>query len=129
MQCTGRWSGVGNSRPARESAITPTIGRPSGRMPWGTERPPPRQVEAWLSPGDRDWVLAFYRSTLTGPGSRSCEYRAINRDGQTVWLRDVIRIVRGDDTGVRLYIEDEGTGLEAGLEDQVFSPGVTCPLT
>ena len=47
-----------------------------------------------IHPGDRDWVAAFYRSTVSCSESRSCEYRALTADGRTVWLRDVIRVAR-----------------------------------
>jgi len=64
--------------------------------------------EEWLSkpdfylerihPEDREWVSAFYRATVSAGDSRSCEYRAVAADGRTLWLRDVIRVVR-DETG------------------------------
>lgn len=71
-----------------------------------TERVLGFPVENWLESAnfhtsrihaeDREWVAAFYKSTLRSAESRNCEYRALAADGRTVWLRDIIRVVRDD---------------------------------
>jgi len=50
--------------------------------------------ERRIHPQDREWVNAFYRASLSSLDTRSCEYRALRADGRTVWLRDVIRVIR-----------------------------------
>ncbi len=57
----------------------------------------PDFYEARIHPHDRDWVVAFYRATVSASAPRSCEYRALTREGHTVWLRDVIRVTRRED--------------------------------
>ena len=56
-----------------------------------------------VHPEDRDWVRAFYKATISCTDSRSCEYRALTADGRTLWLRDVIRVIRDENgTPVKL---------------------------
>lgn len=62
-------------------------------------------VEQWYQPGfwlarlhpdDRDWA-AQYCVTCTGRlQDHDFEYRFIARDGRTVWLRDIVRVVSED---------------------------------
>ena len=62
--------------------------------------------EKWLEPGfwadvvvhpeDRDDAIA-YCALATGNGrDHTFEYRARAADGRIVWLRDIVRVVRGD---------------------------------
>lgn len=52
-----------------------------------------------LHPDDREWSKAFCQETSGKQSDHQFEYRMIAADGRTVWLRDVVTIVR-DNQGV-----------------------------
>lgn len=52
----------------------------------------PRFYMDRIHPEDREWVETFYRRAVSSVTSRSCEYRAFHASGETVWLRDVVRV-------------------------------------
>jgi PAS domain S-box-containing protein len=52
-----------------------------------------------LHPEDRDWALDFCQSARRDSRDHEFEYRAKRANGETVWLRDLVRVVR-DEAGV-----------------------------
>ena len=46
-----------------------------------------------LHPDDRDWAPAFCAASTARMQDHDFEYRFIHRDGQTVWLRDLVTVV------------------------------------
>ena len=48
---------------------------------------------AHLHPDDRDWAAQFCASCTGRLQDHDFEYRFIARDGRTVWLRDIVRVV------------------------------------
>jgi PAS domain S-box-containing protein len=46
-----------------------------------------------LHPEDRDWALDFCQSATRDSRDHELEYRAVRADGETVWLRDLVRVV------------------------------------
>lgn len=54
-----------------------------------------------LHPEDRDGAVAFCMACTQEGRDHEFEYRAIASDGRTVWLRDIVRVVKDSDGGVR----------------------------
>lgn len=46
-----------------------------------------------IHPADRDWVLAAYDKAVETSSRRTCEFRALTSFGETVWLRETIRLL------------------------------------
>ncbi|MCM2290541.1 MAG: PAS domain S-box protein, partial [Sulfuritalea sp.] len=62
-------------------------------------------VESWLQPGfwaknlhpeDRDWAIAFCSSAIKRGKPFEFEYRYLARDGRTIWLHDMVTVVRAE---------------------------------
>lgn len=51
---------------------------------------------AHLHPDDRDWAAKYCASCTGRLQNHDFEYRFIARDGRTVWLRDIVRVVSED---------------------------------
>lgn len=51
---------------------------------------------AHLHPDDRDWAAKYCASCSGHLQNHDFEYRFIARDGRTVWLRDIVRVVSED---------------------------------
>ncbi len=52
-------------------------------------------------PEDRETALAAFRSAIEEGGDHSLEYRAIGREGETIWLRDLVHVARDAQRGAR----------------------------
>ncbi len=50
-----------------------------------------------LHPEDRSGAVEFCQNRVAAGLDHSFEYRVIHRDGHTVWLHDLVRVVRGAD--------------------------------
>lgn len=66
-------------------------------------------VEAWYREGfwvnhlhtaDREWALNFCRDHSKTDNDHDFEYRMLAADGHTVWLHDVVRVMRRDNQNV-----------------------------
>jgi PAS domain S-box-containing protein len=57
-----------------------------------------------LHPDDRRWVLAEHERAYSAQVDVTLEYRVLHRDGQTVWFRDQMRIVR-DEAGTAAFAQ------------------------
>jgi PAS domain S-box-containing protein len=82
--------------------------------------------EARLHPDDLPWVPARFRELTRSDGDHTLEYRLMARDGETVWLHDIVTVVTENDVprwfrGIMVNItgkkaeEEEKRRLEAQL--------------
>jgi PAS domain S-box-containing protein len=55
-----------------------------------------------LHPDDREWALDFCGSATRDARDHEFEYRALRADGGSVWLRDMVHVVRGEGGEARL---------------------------
>lgn len=63
------------------------------------------QPNAWgdhVHPEDREEALASLRVAIREGGHHSLEYRALGPEGEIVWLRDLVHVVRDAQSGTRL---------------------------
>ncbi len=56
-----------------------------------------------VHPGDRERVMQFYQRAMKSANDSACEFRSVRADGQIVWLRETVRMVR-DAAGQPLYL-------------------------
>jgi PAS domain S-box-containing protein len=80
-------------------------------------------AESWLKepafwgkhihPDDREVAISQCRAAVDGDANRSLEYRVIAADGQILWLRDELTLVRDDDGKAR-----EFRGVMVDITDQ-----------
>jgi two-component system, cell cycle sensor histidine kinase and response regulator CckA len=56
-----------------------------------------------VHPADRERVLEFYQRAVKRGTESACEFRSVRSDGQVVWLREVVRVVR-DAAGRPAYL-------------------------
>jgi len=56
-----------------------------------------------VHPGDRERVMQFYQRAMKSADDSACEFRSVRADGQIVWLRETVRMVR-DATGQPVYL-------------------------
>lgn len=97
-------------------------------------------VEDWatrMHPEDRDWVVNFCVSQSQAGTDHEADYRALTKDGNYVWIRDVVHVVRtpeGDvdslvgfmfDISERKKTEQELLKLQKDLEVLSFQDGLT----
>jgi two-component system, cell cycle sensor histidine kinase and response regulator CckA len=91
-------------------------------------------VQQWLAepdfwagrlvhPDDRIWAPAFCRRASEEGRDHRFEYRAVAADGRVVWLRDIVRVVRGADgrrhlRGVMFDITEQKRAEEALRESE-----------
>lgn len=64
-------------------------------------------VEDWaqrMHPDDRDWVVDFCVSQSKDGVDHEADYRAQTADGEYVWIRDVVHVVRNADREVEALI-------------------------
>ncbi|MEO6979008.1 MAG: PAS domain-containing protein, partial [Mucilaginibacter sp.] len=54
----------------------------------------PRFWENQIHPGDREEVLSYYSSKSGAAKSYSFEYRMIKADGGTVWIKDIVSVIK-----------------------------------
>jgi diguanylate cyclase (GGDEF)-like protein/PAS domain S-box-containing protein len=102
--------------------------------------------ESWVSaqdwaermhPDERQWVVDFCVSQSKAGVDHEADYRALNKDGTYVWIRDVVHVVRNPDGTVdsligfmfdiseRKRTEEKLMALQKELEDLSFKDGLT----
>tara|TARA_R110002012_G_scaffold29743_10_gene91370 strand:+ start:3071 stop:4015 length:945 start_codon:yes stop_codon:yes gene_type:complete len=102
--------------------------------------------DSWLSvndwsdrmhPEDREWVVNFCVSQSQSGIDHEADYRALTSDGNYVWIRDVVHVVRNDDGEVESLIgfmfdiserkknEEKLLNLQKELEELSFKDGLT----
>lgn len=96
-------------------------------------------VEDWASrihPEDRERVVNFCVSQSQAGVDHEADYRALTRDGNYVWIRDVVHVVRKDgevdslvgfmfDISERKKTEEELVRLHKKLEELSYTDGLT----
>ncbi|HEY2748680.1 MAG TPA: sensor domain-containing diguanylate cyclase [Polyangia bacterium] len=97
-------------------------------------------VQDWatrMHPDDQKWVPDFCVAQSKAGIDHEADYRALNKDGSYVWIRDVVHVVRRDDGTVEALVgfmfdiserkrtEDELKRLQRELEDLSFKDGLT----
>ncbi|HMD50429.1 MAG TPA: response regulator [Bryobacteraceae bacterium] len=70
-------------------------------------------AEFWMSnpsfwtdrvhPADRERVLEFYQRAVKRGDESACEFRSVRADGEVIWLREAVRVVR-DSSGRASYL-------------------------
>lgn len=97
-------------------------------------------VENWaerMHPEDREWVVNFCVAQSQAGADHEADYRALTTDGNYVWIRDVVHVVRNEDGGVdsligfmfdiseRKKTEEKLLNLQKELEELSFKDGLT----
>jgi len=97
-------------------------------------------VEDWASrmhPEDRTWVVDFCVAQSKAGTDHEADYRALNKDGDYVWIRDVVHVVRNEqgevdsligfmfDISERKTTEEKLILLQKELEELSFKDGLT----
>lgn len=97
-------------------------------------------VEDWaarMHPDDRDWAVDYCVSQSKAGADHEADYRALTKDGDYIWIRDVVHVVRDAEGNVerlvgfmfdiseRKKIEDKLFDLQKELEDLSFKDGLT----
>lgn len=97
-------------------------------------------VEDWaerMHPEDRERVVNFCVSQSQAGTDHEADYRALTKDGDYVWIRDVVHVVRNDDGSVdsligfmfditeRKKTEEKLLKLQKELEELSFNDSVT----
>ncbi len=97
-------------------------------------------VEDWatrMHPEDRDWVVNFCVSQSKSGVDHEADYRALTKDGDYVWIRDVVHVARKENGEVEALIgfmfdiserkktEQELIKLQKELETLSFQDGLT----
>jgi len=97
-------------------------------------------VEDWASrmhPDDRAWVVDFCVAQSKDGVDHEADYRALTKDGDYVWIRDVVHVVRKEDGEVdsligfmfdiseRKTTEEKLIVLQKELEELSFKDGLT----
>lgn len=57
-----------------------------------------------MHPEDRNWVVNFCVSQSKAGADHEADYRALNKDGSYVWIRDVVHVMRNADGEVEALI-------------------------
>lgn len=103
--------------------------------------------ESWLGindwaermhPDDRDRVVNFCVAQSKSGTDHEADYRALTKDGEYVWIRDVVHVVRNEETGEvdsligfmfditeRKRIEEKLVALQKELEELSYKDGLT----
>ena len=99
-----------------------------------------KSVEDWASrmhPEDRDWVVDFCVAQSKSGIDHEADYRALTKDGEYVWIRDVVHVVRKEngevdslicfmfDISERKKTEEKLITLQKKLEELSFKDGLT----
>jgi diguanylate cyclase (GGDEF)-like protein/PAS domain S-box-containing protein len=97
-------------------------------------------VEDWatrMHPEDRDWVVNFCVSQSQSGVDHEADYRALTKDGDYVWIRDVVHVARNEqgevealigfmfDISERKKTEQELIKLQKELETLSYQDGLT----
>jgi PAS domain S-box-containing protein len=81
----------------------------------------PKFFEDRIYPSDRQPTLDFYHALIVhGSGDASAEFRLVTASGETIWIRETIRLTAGTLSGVVTSIERRKQ-----LEDQILHAGRT----
>jgi PAS domain S-box-containing protein len=74
--------------------------------------------ESKIHPEDQNWVIAFSSSSDKKKQSRVIEYRMITKNGETIWIRDIVNVVlrNKEMTGLRGIMIDI-TNMKEAEED------------
>ena len=148
------------SRADLDPAVYKTLLESTKAIPWKIEWPTMRfsyigpQIEevlgwtpeSWVSaqdwaerihPKERQHVVDFCISQSKAGVDHEADYRALTKDGRTVWIRDVVHVVRGADGTVEALVgfmfdiserkqnEEKVACLQRELEDMSFKDGLT----
>jgi diguanylate cyclase (GGDEF)-like protein/PAS domain S-box-containing protein len=97
-------------------------------------------VQDWadrMHPEDRAWVFDFCVSQSMAGVDHEADYRALRKDGEYVWIRDVVHVVRNDDgtpnaligfmfdISERKRTEEKLLDMQRELEELSFKDGLT----
>jgi diguanylate cyclase (GGDEF)-like protein/PAS domain S-box-containing protein len=97
-------------------------------------------VEDWaqrMHPEDRAWVVDFCVAQSKAGTDHEADYRALTKDGEYVWIRDVVHVARNPDGSVNALIgfmfdisqrkkdEQQLIELQKELEELSFTDGLT----
>ena len=97
-------------------------------------------VEDWaarMHPEDRAWVVDFCVAQSKAGTDHEADYRALTKEGDYVWIRDVVHVVRNEcgdvealvgfmfDISERKKTEERLITLQKELEDLSFKDGLT----
>ena len=97
-------------------------------------------VDDWaarMHPDDRVWVVNYCVSQSQAGVDHEADYRALGADGEYVWIRDVVHVVRNEDGSPQALVgfmfdiserkktEERLLGLQKQLEDFSFRDGLT----
>lgn len=97
-------------------------------------------VEDWaarMHADDREWVVNFCVAQSQAGTDHEADYRAMTKDGEYVWIRDVVHVVRNEngevdslvgfmfDISERKKTEHQLLDLQKELEDLSFKDGLT----
>lgn len=96
-------------------------------------------IDDWVSrmhPDDQDYVVNFCVSQSKAGVDHEADYRALTKDGDYVWIRDVVHVVRKDgevealvgfmfDISERKKTEEHLIRLQKQLEEYSFQDGLT----
>jgi len=97
-------------------------------------------AEDWaarMHPEDREWVVNFCVSQSKAGTDHEADYRAMTKDGEYVWIRDVVHVVRNEDgtvdsligfmfdISVRKETEEKLIVLQKKLEELSFKDSLT----
>jgi diguanylate cyclase (GGDEF)-like protein/PAS domain S-box-containing protein len=97
-------------------------------------------VEDWaqrMHPEDRAWVVNFCVAQSKAGTDHEADYRALTKDGEYVWIRDVVHVARNADGSVNALIgfmfdisqrkkdEQQLMELQKELEELSFTDGLT----
>ncbi len=97
-------------------------------------------VEDWaarMHPDDREWVVNFCVAQSQAGADHEADYRAMTKDGEYLWIRDVVHVVRNEngdvdslvgfmfDISERKKTEHQLLDLQKELEDLSFKDGLT----
>ncbi len=90
-----------------------------------------------MHPDDREWVVDFCVTQSQAGTDHEADYRALTKDGNYIWIRDVVHVVRNEDGGVdslvgfmfditeRKKTEEKLISLQKELEELSFKDGLT----
>lgn len=90
-----------------------------------------------MHPDDRQWVVDYCVSQSKAGIDHEADYRALNKDGTYVWIRDVVHVIRSEDGAVEALVgfmfdiserkrtEEKLMALQRELEDLSFKDGLT----
>ena len=97
-------------------------------------------VEDWaarMHPDDRQWVVDYCVSQSKAGSDHEADYRALTKQGEYIWIRDVVHVVRDENGGVEALVgfmfdiserkatEEKLLALQKELEEFSYKDGLT----